>query len=162
MEKLNCLRLFRVLNQHSVRFILIGGMNYFLRFRPVSTQVIDVWIEPTIDNSLRCETAILGIQAEWGRSDEDWGPTKLKAAGWLQQQSVYCLLTDSGLVDVVRVVAGLESFDECWQRGESCELEDKTFYRSLSASDMIKCQLAIPEPLRKIDRVNHLRSLLQP
>jgi hypothetical protein len=160
MKELDCLRLFRVLNEHQVRFILIGGMNYYLRYRPVTTQDIDIWIKPESQNSERCECALNSIGAEWGRTDDNWGPTAMKPQGWLSTQSVYCLVTECGMIDVFRSVAGLPDFEDSWDRGETVEFSAGVEYRSLSAQDMISCQLAIPEGSRRIDRMNHLKGLL--
>jgi hypothetical protein len=160
MEKSQCVRLFTVLNDHEVRFILIGGMNYFLRYRPVSTQDIDIWIHSSAENSARCEAALDAIDGEWGRTDEDWGPTRLKPRGWLRRQTVYCTITNCGFVDIFCAVSGLASFEECFRRSETVAIAEGVQYSSLSAQDMIDCQLAIPEPFRKLDRIRHLQSLL--
>lgn len=71
MIELNCERLFRSLQEHQVRFILIGGMNYYLRYRPITTQDIDIWIDPNAENTARCESALESIGAEWGKTDGD-------------------------------------------------------------------------------------------
>lgn len=160
MAELEFERLFRVLNENQVEFILIGGMNYFLHFRPVTTQDIDIWISPTLENIARCELAMNLIEAEWGRNDTDWGPTFEKPPGWLQSQNVYCLLTSCGMVDIFKRVLGLAPFKTCWDRAESICLKESIFYRSLSAKDMLACQLAIPEENRRNERVAHLRKIL--
>ncbi len=161
MAELDFQRLFRILNENGVRFILIGGMNYFLRFRPVTTQDIDVWISPAMQNIQRCEKAMVAIEAQWGRTDDDWGAVSNKPTGWLLSQSVFCLLTDCGLVDVFTSVAGLPDFETCWDRGAMMLTGQETTFRSLAAMDMLACQLAIPEENRRHERVAHLRRILE-
>ena len=160
MNELDCARLLQSLNKNSVRFILIGGMNYFLRYRPVTTQDIDIWIEPTVENTARCESALNEIDAEWGKGDEDLGPTRLKPVGWLRSQAVYCLLTKCGFVDIFRSVVGLANFEDSWDRAEIATMADGIVFHSLCARVMIDCQLALPETSRKQDRINHLKGLL--
>ncbi len=161
MSDLEFQRLFQVLNDHGVQFILIGGMNYFLRFRPVTTQDIDIWISPVKENVLRCEQAMAAIEAQWGRTDDDWGATAEKPSGWLLSQCVFCLLTNCGLVDIFTAVVGLPDFEACWERGETIAVSGNTTFRSLSAMDMLACQLAIPEENRRHERVAHLRKILE-
>lgn len=50
-------RVFRVMNQCSVEFLLIGGLNYYLLHRPISTQDIDLFINDDVENRRRCELA---------------------------------------------------------------------------------------------------------
>lgn len=161
MADLEFQRLFQILNENGVRFILIGGMNYFLRFRPVTTQDIDIWISPTAENMRRCEKAMIAVEAEWGRTDDEWGAVADKPNGWLMSQSVFCLLTNCGLVDIFTSVAGLPDFETSWNRSETSSAGQETTFRSLSALDMLACQLAIPEENRRHERVAHLRKILE-
>ena len=78
------------LNQHRLDYLLIGGVNFLLRHAPVLTYDIDVWIDDTADNRRRGEAALVELKAEWGMSDEDWGPVAAKRQGWLDNRTVCC------------------------------------------------------------------------
>jgi len=41
----DCRRVFLTMNSHSVSYLLVGGLNYFLLHKPVTTQGIDLLIE---------------------------------------------------------------------------------------------------------------------
>ena len=153
-------RVFRVMNQCSVEFLLIGGLNYYLLHRPVSTQDIDLFINDDVANRRRCELALEELSAQWGRTDDDWGPVGQKMPGWLSYQGVYCLLTIAGPVDIFRSLAGVVSFD--WALVDSKELivGSNTVVRLIGTKDLLACQMAIPETARRQDRVKHLREIL--
>jgi hypothetical protein len=54
----------RTLVNCEVQFLLIGGMNLFLAYQPVSTQDINVMIEDSESNRRRCELALIAMDAE--------------------------------------------------------------------------------------------------
>jgi|LakMenEpi03Aug12_release.lakeMendotaPanAssembly.Ray.scaffolds.fasta_scaffold02852_5 hypothetical protein len=151
----------QVLQDHQLRFLLIGGLNYFLAHQAVATQDIDIFIEDNLENNDICESALVELQAEWGKTDADWGPVSEKMPGWMESQSIYCMLTKHGPIDVFRTVPGIESFEQAWQRSVVLELSDSLRVRLLSAQDLLDCQLAIPEACRRLDRIVYLKKILQ-
>ena len=153
---------FRVMNQRGVEFILIGGLNFFLRYQPVATRDIDLFVESTKENLSRCESALADLNSSWGLDDDDWGPVKDKPAGWLGNQSVYCLLCDAGEIDVFTTVAGIPSFLDARHRATLCKSPADNEYWSLSAEDMIACQMALPEQHRRQDRISYLENMDTP
>lgn len=153
-------RVLQTMNENSVNYLLIGGLNYFLVHKPVTTQDIDLLIEDTPENRSACEHALVELDAEWGKSDDDWGPVKAKSTGWLDAQSVYCLLTRFGPVDVFRTVPGIPSFREAMIREVNIEIDAGLRVKLICASDLLQCQLALPENYRKTERINYLRGVL--
>ncbi len=153
-------RVFQEMNSNGVGFILIGGLNYFLQYRPITTQDIDLYVQPEPANVLRCERALLLLGASWGRDDESWGPVSDKPLGWLSGQSVFCLLTDCGPLDIFLAVSGLNCYDQCSQRASRMTTSAGTPYLSLSTADMLACQLAIPSYYQRVERMAHLQELL--
>ena len=149
------------LNRHRVDYLLIGGLNFLLRHTPVLTYDIDVWIEDTADNRRRCEAALVELQAEWGLSDDDWGPVATKRAGWLDSRSVFCFTSPHGAIDVFRSVAGLSSWTTCRGRAVEGKTTSGTAFLGLSDADMLACQLALPEGQRNEARVRYLQDALR-
>jgi hypothetical protein len=150
---------FRVLNQHSVQYLLICGLNYFLRHRPITTQDIDVLVESSRDNLTRCENALAELNAEWGRDDADWTLTSLKPQGWMTGQSVFCMLTANAPLDIFLSVPGIANFEAADSNAVIVATSDGTLVRCLCTKDLLACQLALPEQMRRLDRVKHLLEL---
>jgi hypothetical protein len=149
------------LNRHAVDYLLIGGVNFLLRHAPVLTYDIDLWIDDTVENRHRCEAALVELRAEWGTSDEDWGPVAAKRPGWLGDRSVFCLTSPHGAIDIFRSVLGTEAWGACRDRAEKCKTADGTAFLALSDADMLACQLALPEAERNQSRVSYLQNVLR-
>lgn len=158
---MNVDRILLTVHEHSVDCLLIGGMNFLLRHAPILTFDVDLWIEDTPGNLGRCEAALAALDAEWGAAEVDWGPVAAKPAGWLSRQMVYCLTSRHGAVDVFRAVRGLST----WRQSRARAIEGRTQagapYVALCDEDMLACQLALPEPLRKLDRIRILNEVLR-
>lgn len=151
-----------VFNRHDVRYLLIGGVHYLLRHKPVLTFDIDFWIDDDIDNRLRCERALTELHAEWGPSEEAWGLVAGLPAGWLGRQPVYCLSSPHGAIDIFRRVSGLKSWRDSFAASVSGKTGGGTDYRGLSDEDMLQCQLSLDPEDRKTDRIRDLKKVLSP
>jgi hypothetical protein len=143
-------------NQQGVEYILLGGMNFLLRHKPVLTFDIDFWINDIPDNLARCEKALAALDASWGATDATWGKVALLAAGWLSSQIMFCTMSPHGAIDVFRSIKGLD----CWEKCAGSAVKEKTAagieYLGLSDEDMLKCQYALDESQRKLDRIKTL------
>jgi len=148
-------------HRHEVDAILIGGMNFLLRHEPVLTFDVDFWVNDTDENLAHVATALRNLGAEWGKDEKTWGPLP-SGHGWLRTQNVFCLTTRHGAVDIFRSVEGLDGqYAACKARSTVERSEGGISYRSLSDQDMLACQLALPENLRRLDRTNYLKNLLE-
>ena len=148
------------LNRHQVAYLLIGGMNFLLRHAPILTYDVDVWIEDTPENRRRCEQALGELQAEWGASDDDWGPVADKPAGWLGSQPLFCLTSPHGPIDVFRSVKGLGPWAASRAKARTSETGRGVAFVGLSDADMLKSQMALPEAERNQDRIRALKKAL--
>jgi hypothetical protein len=149
-------------NRNQVDYLLIGGMNFLMRHAGPLTYDVDVWIDDTPENRRRTESALSDLRAEWGRADEDWGAVSNKPAGWLDQQSLYCLTSPAGSIDVFRSVAGLSDWHECRSRATRETSSGGIEYLGLCDEDMLRCQYALPSGERKPTRIAVLEDCLQP
>src|SRR4051794_38002434 len=103
------------LNSQQVDYLLIGGMNFLLRHLPELTFDVDVWVRDSQPNLERLNTALRLLGAGWGPTEERWA-TVPEDWSWLRKQTVFCLTTNHGALDVFRQVHGLEDrYDECFQ-----------------------------------------------
>jgi hypothetical protein len=146
-----------VFNRHEVGYLLIGGVNFLLRHKPVLTFDVDFWIEDSASNRRRCELALAELGAEWGRTESDWGPVAALPPRWLAQQPVFCLTSPHGAVDIFRSVQGLREWAASYATSVSGRTAAGTDYRGLSDQDMLACQLSLPPESRKNDRIQELQ-----
>jgi hypothetical protein len=148
------------LNRHQIAYLLIGGMNFLLRHAPVLTYDVDLWIEDTPENLRRCEKALAELQAEWGASQEDWGPVADKPAGWLGRQPLFCLTSPHGAIDVFRSVKGLGPWAESRAKAQMGETGGGVAFVGLSDADMLESQMALPEAEQNEQRIRALKKAL--
>ena len=139
---MNIDEILKTFNNRDAEYILIGGMNFMIRHLPVLTFDVDLWVKDSPDNRLRCERALVKLDAEWGATDNDWRPVKEYRPGWLERQCVFFLSTPHGAVDVFRNVMGLESWQDCQTRAVSCKTAAGVAFMALSDEDMLACQYA--------------------
>jgi hypothetical protein len=154
-------RILAVMNARDVAYLVIGGMNFLLRHEPVLTFDVDLWIDDTPENRRQCEAALAELGAEWGPTEGDWQPVAQLPPGWTQRQGMFCLACPHGAVDVFRSVRGLESWAACRARAVAGRTSAGTPYLGLSDEDMLRCQLALPEAERKLDRIRALRRAIE-
>jgi hypothetical protein len=161
-ELVNVDAILEAFHRYGVHAILIGGMNFLLRHQPVLTFDVDLWVQDTDENLLKVRNALHDLKAEWGPDEASWKPIP-EGFSWLRRQSMYCLTTEHGALDIFREVAGLEGqYDACRDRCSECRTASGTPYASLSNQDMLACQMALPEGQRRLDRVAYLTRLLKP
>ncbi len=153
---MNVDEILRQLNGEDVEFILIGGMNFLLRHVPELTFDVDVWVKDELDNLARLNRALRRLGAEWGPSEEDWKPVS-ENNRWLLSQSVFCLTTQYGALDIFREVLGLEGrFVECRTRVIPSQTAGGAAFLAMSDEDMLACQLALLPQHQKRRRIDVL------
>ncbi len=148
------------LNKGGVRYLLIGGMNVFFRHQSVLTYDVDLWIEDERGNRERCENALVQLDASWGKTDESWGLVSRLKTGWLEWQSVFCMSSPHGSIDIFRTVRGLESWSTSYELSVDGRTSSGIPFRALSDEDMLKCQLALAPAEQKLARIEMLQKAM--
>ncbi len=134
-------------------------MNFLLRHQPVLTYDVDLWVADNDGNLVRTSEALRDLRANWGRDDPSWGPIP-EGFAWLRGQTVFCLTSAHGAIDIFREVRGLEGqWDVCRARCTETKTASGVPFVSLSDRDMLACQMALPESERRGDRVKYLEQL---
>lgn len=152
----------QTLNQRQVQYLLLGGMHFLLRHAPsLTTFDVDIWIEDSDANRTTCEEALAALDAEWGRTDADWGPVAAMPPGWLQMQGLFSLTSPHGAIDIFRSVYGLGDWNSARQSAVSGHTSGGVPYFGLSDADMLQCQLALDPGSQKPSRIAILRQHLQ-
>jgi hypothetical protein len=153
---MNVDEILKALNDERVDYLLIGGMNFLLRHLPELTYDVDVWARDDATNLERVNRALQKLGAEWGASDKDWREVS-DDWRWLQRQGCFCLTTKHGPLDIFRDVRGLEGrYEECRAAAIPSRTSKGILYQALSDEHMLACQQALPEPERKLKRVEIL------
>ncbi len=151
----------RVLNEEQVDYLLIGGMNFLIRHLPELTFDVDIWARDEEENLRRLNRALRRLGAQWGRTEAEWLPVP-EDPRWLEWQSVFCLTTDHGALDIFRGVRGLEGqFADCKARSVRAETAAGVACPSLSDRDMLACQEALPPNEQKTRRMEVLREAIR-
>ena len=156
---MNVDRILEVLHDQKVDYLLIGGMNFMLRHLPLATFDVDIWIDDVPANRVRCARALAQLLAAWGPTEDAWGPVNGNDAAWLETQAVFCMTTPFGALDVFRQVSGLPAWADCRKRAVTATTGGNVPFLGLSDADMLRCQYALPEGLRRLDRIRHLENL---
>ncbi len=153
---MNIDRMLEAMNRCAVDYLLIGGVSFLLRHKPVLTFDVDFWIEPSPENRLRCERALCDLESEWGRRDEEWGSVAKRNQGWLDGQSVFCLHSPHGAIDIFLSVKGLDSWATSFERSLGGVTSGRVAFRQLCDGDMLACQLALNE-LKRLEEAKRDR-----
>lgn len=149
------------LNSEQVDYVLIGGMNFLIRHLPELTFDVDIWVRDEADNLARLNRALRALGGAWGPTEQEWCSVP-EDWNWLRRQSVFCLTTREGALDVFRDVRGLEgSYAACRDRAAVCTTAAGQPFLGLSDEDMLACQKALPETERKPSRVEHLERMIR-
>jgi len=154
-------KILAAMNEAEVKYLLIGGANFMLRHKGAMTYDVDLWVEDSEANLMLIHQALSGLQAEWGSTDDDWGPVADKSPDWLTSQAMFCLMTPWGALDIFRSLLGVEIWSSAWLRSKQEQTAAGIPYRAISDADMLDCQYALPEGQRNRTRVEFLENELK-
>jgi hypothetical protein len=157
---MNVDKILSAMKGNGVEYLLIGGMNFMLRHQPILTYDVDLWIEDSESNRRRCEATLASLSAEWGPTDESWSPVATLPAGWLDRQSVYCLTSPHGAIDIFRAVRGLPDWQASRNRSFAGSTSSGTVFRGLSDDDMLSCQTSLSPGEQRAERIKSLREAI--
>ena len=150
-------RMLEVLNDHEVRFVLIGGFAAVIHGSPYVTTDIDVVPAATTENLSRLSAALRQMHAKVWTSVEPEGVAFDHDAASLGQVRMWTLVSDFGRLDVTFQPSGTQGFDDLTRSAvhlvilgadvDVASLADVV--RSKEAADRDKDRLVLPV-LRRI------------
>ncbi|NOZ57121.1 MAG: nucleotidyltransferase family protein [Calditrichaeota bacterium] len=105
-----------LLNQHGVRYLVVGAFAVAVHGYPRNTGDIDIWIERTPENA-RKVAAVLG--------ECDFGSPDLTDSDFLQRDQIIQLGLPPNRIDILTGVSGA-SFGECYPQRVEKELDGVT------------------------------------
>lgn len=125
---------FKSLQDHEVRYLVIGGIAAVLHGVPRATFDLDILIEATPENARRLLAALLDA----GLATADLtNPEELLA-------NEITVFNDRVRIDVQTATPGLD-FDQAWRRRESMTYQDQTLY-VVSREDLVSSKRAAGRP----------------
>jgi hypothetical protein len=105
-------RMFQVLEEHGVRFVLIGGFAAVIHGSPYVTTDIDLVPEGSLENLGRLSAALRAMNARvWTASEPDGIPFDQDAAS-IADVRVWNLVTDLGRLDLTFEPAGTSGYED--------------------------------------------------
>ena len=134
----------RVLDEHEVDYVLIGGLAVQAHGHPRTTQDVDLTPNPSASNLARLRAALLALHARpVGAARPNTRPLDLPAAGVLE------LDTDAGGVDVHMAPPGAAGYDEL--RARALELDLGIVVAVAGRDDLISMKRASGRPIDRGD-----------
>jgi hypothetical protein len=125
---------FKSLQDHEVRYLVVGGIAAVLHGVPRATFDLDILIEATLENAERLLAALL---------DAGLGTAALTNAEELLANEI-TVFNDRVRIDVQTATPGLD-FDEAWGRRDSMSYQDQPLY-VVSREDLVASKRAAGRP----------------
>ena len=132
----------RILNEHGVKFVVLGGFAAVIHGSPVPTEDIDVIPSRDRENLERLAKALSQMNAAIRTSD---GPiqTRINAAFIANMPNMLNLVTDFGDLDLVFNPAGqLSDYDQWNQSADRAQLEPGLVVAVAALDDIIASKSA--------------------
>jgi hypothetical protein len=160
--------LLRVLNEHDVEFVVIGGVAARLQGAPILTQDIDVTPATDADNLERLARALRSINARLRSPIDPDGVDFPVEARFLAGSRSWTLVSDVGEVDVVFEPAGTNGYRDIIVDADRltvaedptlrvCVASLPTVIRTKEAAGRDKDHAALPLLRRTLDELNRRR-----
>ena len=107
--------LLRVLREHEVEFVVIGGFALAFHGAERATRAVDIVPEPSAENLTRLWAALTELEAhpaELGDLRPEEMPAPFSLAGIIEGGGNWVLHTRLGRLDVMQWVKGVDSYEE--------------------------------------------------
>src|SRR3989338_2505750 len=137
----------QILQNQDVDFILVGAYALAAQGYPRSTLDIDIWVEPTKENSMKVFKAL----SEFGSPLEKIGPNSFEQKGIMFQIGVAPCR-----IDIITEISGDIDFQSAMHRAKQVIIEDISL-NILSIEDLIKKKEATGRP-KDIEDANRLKN----
>lgn len=130
----------QALLDNNVKFLLVGAYAMGVHGYPRATGDIDIWVEPSIDNSRRVYRSLVTFGAPLHEIDE---------ATFTKPGIVFQIGVAPRRIDIITAISGVR-FDEAYQNCQIVEIEELSI-PVLSRSDLIKNKRATGRDKDRLD-----------
>jgi len=130
------------LNDHGVRYLLIGAHAVAFHARPRATKDLDILLDPATANA---QKALAAMRAFFGGADLGYTIEDLTNPRWIIQLGVAPVR-----IDLHSQVTGIESFDVAWKNRVDAHFGSVPA-RYLGLEDLVRAKEAIGRPQDRAD-----------
>lgn len=140
------------LNDHEVKYVLVGGMAANLHGSPISTIDCDIVVDLDPENLIKLAQAVTSFSPTFRHKipPQKFDEKRATEGGW---KNIY-LDTEVGVLDCLGDIKGLGDFTECEARSIDADFGDFSL-RVLSREALIKAKKAMGRP-KDLMTVAHL------
>ena len=132
--------LLQALFDNKVKFLLVGAYAMGAHGYPRATGDIDIWVEPSADNSRRVYRSLVAFGAPLHEIDE---------ATFVRAGIVFQIGVAPRRIDIITAISGVR-FDDAYQQCQIVEIEELPI-PILSRSDLIKNKRATGRDKDRLD-----------
>ncbi len=136
----------RVLNEHKVEYVLIGGLAGELLGAPLGTNDIDICYRRTSENMDRLARALRELHAKLRVAGVDEDLPFLLDGQTLAAGDSFTFVTDAGDVDVLGTPSGTSGFRDLDAGASAYDLGDGLVVRIVGLDDLIRMKEAAGRP----------------
>lgn len=139
--------LLSVLNEHRVKYLVVGAYAVSVHAQPRATKDIDIWVRPEPDNA----NAVFAALARFGAPLQGYTPADFSEPGPFFRMGHAPLA-----VDILTEIPGVD-FDAAWNRRVEVSIDPASGLKAnfLSAEDLIAAKLSTgrPQDLADVDAI---------
>lgn len=137
---------FRVLNRHSVRYVVIGGLAGEFLGAAIGTNDIDISYERTPENMDRLAAALKDLHARLRVAGVDEELPFVLDGRTLAAGDSFTFVSDAGDLDVLGTPSGTNGFRDLDADATSYDLGEELVVRVVSLDDLIRMKEAARRP----------------
>lgn len=139
-------RALRTLNEHEVRFVIIGGYAAGVLGAPVMTNDLDICYERSKDNLERLAEALRSLGAVLRVAGVEEALPFILDARTLAAGDSFTLRTDAGDIDVLGTPSGTRGFRDLDAAASTYDLGEGLVVRIVALNDLIRMKEAAARP----------------
>lgn len=137
---------FRVLNEHDVRYVVIGGLAGEFLGAPIATNDIDICYERTADNMDRLAAALRTLHASLRVAGVEEDLPFVLDGRTIAAGDSFTFVSATGDLDVLGTPSGTRGFRDLDADATTYDLGDGLLVRVVSLNDLIRMKEAARRP----------------
>ena len=128
--------LFKILNRHKVRYLVVGAYAVIFYAEPRYTKDIDIWIDPTLKNAENLYSAL----TEFGAPLKD-----ITVKDFANKKTIYQIGVAPVRIDIMASISG-QTFPEAWKNRRKTKYADIAI-NIIGVKDLIRSKKNTGRPL---------------
>lgn len=128
--------LFKILNKHKVKYLVVGAYAVIFYTEPRYTKDIDIWIDPTLRNAEKLYKAL----GEFGAPLKD-----ISAKDFANKKTIYQIGVAPVRIDIITSISG-SIFTEAWKDRRKTKYADVSI-NIIGIKDLVRSKKKTGRPL---------------